>query len=144
MHHPVTTHITLSKQAKATYSMVQSHKPTSLPSELNKARTDKVSEQNKTYLSLQLTSLGCNHQIATQLARPHQHQQQHYPKARTQRQYKAANLLSQIQTSVVCYKDPADDSTQKGKGPGDPKLVTVAQVVEPDHHQDGPHLARGC
>ena len=53
------------------------------------------------------------------------------------------DLLCQVKASVVCYKDPADEGTQKSKGPGDPKLVAVAQVVEPHDHQDGAHLTSG-
>ena len=53
------------------------------------------------------------------------------------------NLLCQVKAGVVCYKDPADEGTQKSKGPSDPELVAVAQVVEPHDHQDGAHLASG-
>ena len=55
----------------------------------------------------------------------------------------ATHLLSKVKAGVVGYKGPADNGAQEGKGPGDPELVAVAQVVEPDYHQDGAHLASG-
>ena len=79
-------------------------------------------------------------------AQLHKQQQQQQPKCRSRNGSKtaAAHLLGKVQAGVVSHKGPADDGAQEGKGPGDPELVAVAQVVEPDHHQYGAHLACGC
>lgn len=55
-----------------------------------------------------------------------------------------AYLLSKVQTSQVCNKDPTDDSSKKGNRPGDPELVAVAQVVQPHHNTDGANFASSC
>lgn len=55
-----------------------------------------------------------------------------------------AYLFSKIQASVVGHKDPAAHGTCQGKGPCDPELVTVAQVIEPHDNANGAHLASSC
>ena len=55
-----------------------------------------------------------------------------------------AYLLSKVHTSQVRNKDPADHCSKQGNRPGDPELVTVAQVVQPHHNTDGTNFASSC
>jgi len=55
-----------------------------------------------------------------------------------------AYLLSKVQTSQVRNKDPADNSSKQGNRPGDPELVTVAQIIQPHHNTDGTNFASSC
>ena len=63
--------------------------------------------------------------------------------AATSNMYMRVYLLCKVEACVVCNKKPTDGSTRQRKGPCDPKLVAVAQVVEPDNNQYGPNFACG-